>query len=57
MCNFRNKRAKGDKIERNKSRNRLFTIENKLVVTRGEVGGRVTWGTGLRRAFVPMSTG
>ena len=31
--------SKGEKRERDKPRNRLLTIENKLMVTRGEVGG------------------
>ena len=31
----------GGKEERGKPRNRLLTIENKLMITRGEVGGRM----------------
>ena len=40
MWNLRNKTNKQrEKKKRDKSRNRLLTIENKLMVTRGEVGG------------------
>ena len=41
MWNLRNKRAKEKKKERerDKPRIRLLTIENKLIVTGGEVGG------------------
>ena len=34
-----------ERKERGKTRNRLLTIENKLMVTRGEVGG---WGMGIK---------
>ena len=36
------------KKERGKPRNRIFTMENKLMVTRREVGGG-EWGDGLNR--------
>ena len=41
MWNLRNKTNEhsGKKSERDKPRNRLLTIENKLMDTRGEVGG------------------
>ena len=45
--------------ERGKPRNRLLTIENKLLVTRGEVGREHEGNRGwrLRRALVMTSTG
>ena len=39
MWNLRNKTNEQREKERGKPRNRLLTIENKLMVTRGEVGG------------------
>ena len=40
MWNLRNKtNVRGGKEKRGKPRNRLLTIENKLLVTRKEVGG------------------
>ena len=43
MWDLRNKTNKHGGVEekRGKPRNRLSTIENKLIVTRGEVGGRM----------------
>ena len=34
-------KGKNKKRERDKPRNRLLTIENKLMVTRGEEGGEI----------------
>ena len=42
MQNLRNKQAKGKRErERDKPRNRLIMIENKLMATRGEGHGRM----------------
>ena len=38
-CEFK----KENKAKEQNPRNRLLTVENKLVVTRGEVGGRMKW--------------
>ena len=52
MWNLRNKTNKQrekKREKRDKSGNRLLTIENKLMVTRGEVGGGTSQtGDGLR---------
>ena len=51
MWNLRNKtnEHRWGKKERGKPRNRLLTIENKLMVTGGEVGGgQVKWVVGVK---------
>ena len=40
MWNLRNK-ANEQEEKRSEPKNRLLTIENKLMVTRGEMGGRM----------------
>ena len=45
------------KRERGKPRNRFLTVENKLMVTRGEVGGEMSEiGKKIESTFVMMST-
>ena len=54
-----NKKVTRKEKEKGKPRNRLLTIENKLMVTRGEVGGRggdTGEGEGLKRTLLVMST-
>jgi len=41
MWNLRNKTDEHRGKERGKPRNRLVTVESKLIVTIGEVGGRM----------------
>ena len=43
--------------DREEPRNRLLTIEHKLMVASREVGVGVKWGRGSRKALVVMSTG
>ena len=45
-----------NKGEKDKPKNRLLTIENKLMVTREEIGGRITkWVMGIKE-YTLMST-
>ena len=55
MGNLRNKtNEQRKKRERDKPRNRLLTLENKLMVTRGEIGwGESQTGNGDYKAYLP----
>ena len=56
MLNLRNRTIMGGGRER-KEKNRFLTVENKLMVTRGEMVEGITRGQGLRRALGLKSTG
>ena len=57
ICEFKKHRSKGRKKERGKAIKRLVTLENNLMVTRGQgMGNGLNRGWGLKSALL-MSTG